>query len=60
MTSPQLTSYSMVKKTGRFAFKIRNNTKGLPWHAVAKNPPAKAGDSGSIPGPGRFHMTWSS
>ena len=22
---------------------------------VVKNPPANAGDSGSIPGPGRFH-----
>ena len=26
---------------------------------VVKNPPANAGDSGSIPGPGRFHMPWS-
>ena len=23
---------------------------------VVKNPPASAGDMGSIPGPGRFHM----
>ena len=23
---------------------------------VDKNPPANAGDMGSIPGPGRFHM----
>ena len=23
-----------------------------------KNPPANAGDTGSIPGPGRFHMMW--
>ena len=23
---------------------------------MVKNPPAKAGDMGSIPGPGRFHM----
>ena len=24
-----------------------------------KNPPANAGDKGSIPSPGRFHMPWS-
>ena len=24
-----------------------------------KNPPAKAGDTGSIPGPGRSHIPWS-
>ena len=29
---------------------------GLPGGAVAKNPPANAGDTGSIPGPGRSHM----
>ena len=26
---------------------------------MVKNPPASAGDVGSIPGPGRFHMLWS-
>ena len=25
---------------------------------VARNPPASAGDMGSIPGLGRFHMPW--
>ena len=25
---------------------------------VVKNPPANAGDTGLIPGPGRFHMPW--
>ena len=25
---------------------------------MVKNPPAKAGDIGLIPGPGRFHMLW--
>ena len=25
---------------------------------VVKNPPANAGDMGSIPGPGRSHMPW--
>ena len=30
--------------------------KDFPGGAVVKNPPASAGDTGSIPGPGRFHM----
>ena len=29
---------------------------GSPGGAVVKNPPAKAGDTGSSPGPGRSHM----
>ena len=31
------------------------------WHAVTvdKNPPANAGDTDLIPGPGRFQMLWS-
>ena len=35
-----------------------SNTQGLgfPGGAVVKNPPADAGDTGSIPGPGRSHM----
>ena len=28
----------------------------LPGGTVVKNPPANAGDTGSIPGPGRSHM----
>ena len=30
-----------------------------PSGAVVKNPPTNAGDTGSIPGPGRYHMPWS-
>ena len=26
---------------------------------MVENPPANAGDTGSIPGPGRSHMPWS-
>ena len=33
---------------------------GFPGGAVVKNPPAIAGDTGSSPGLGRFHMPWSS
>ena len=31
----------------------------FPGGPVVKNPPARAADTGSIPGPGRFHMLWS-
>ena len=31
----------------------------FPGGAVVKNPPANVGDTGSSPGPGRFHMPWS-
>ena len=34
-------------------------TLGFPGGAVVKNPPANAGDTGSRPGPGRSHMSWS-
>ena len=30
--------------------------KDFPGGAVVKNPPAKAGDTGSSPRPGRSHM----
>ena len=30
--------------------------RGLPGGAVVENPPANAGDTGSMPGPGRSHM----
>jgi len=33
---------------------------GFLGGSVIKNPPASAGDMGSIPGPGRSHMPWSS
>ena len=32
---------------------------GFPGGAVVKNPPANAGDTGSIPVPGRSHVPWS-
>ena len=32
--------------------------KDDPSGAVDKNPPVNAEDMGSIPGPGRFHMSW--
>ena len=34
---------------------LKDITLGFPGGAVVKNPPASAGDRGSIPGPGRSH-----
>ena len=31
-------------------------TQDFPGGSVVKNPPANVGDTGLIPGPGRFHM----
>ena len=31
----------------------------FPGGAVVEKPPVSAGDTGSIPGPGRSHMPWS-
>ena len=33
-----------------------DSVRGFPGGAVVENPPANAGDTGSIPGPGRSHM----
>ena len=38
---------------------LKNPTWDFPGGTVVKNPPANAGDTGSSPGPGRFHMPWS-
>ena len=35
-----------------------NLVRGFPGDSVAKNLPANAGDTGSIPDPGRSHMPW--
>ena len=37
---------------------LKNNFWGFPGGTVVKNLPANAGDTGSIPGPGRSHMPW--
>ena len=39
-------------------FKNRNIVKNFPGGPEVEYPPANAGDMGSIPGPGRFHMPW--
>ena len=37
----------------------KSNLGDFPGGTAVKNPPANAGDMGSIPGPGRSHMPWS-
>ena len=37
---------------------IKNLLRDFPGGPVVKNPPANAGDTGFIPGPGRPHMPW--
>ena len=38
---------------------FKSTCSDFPGGAVVKNPPANAGDTGSIPGRGRSHMPWS-
>ena len=37
---------------------LKKNLQDFPGGSVAKNLPASAGDTGSIPGRGRFRMMW--
>ena len=39
--------------------KIKKEIWGFPGASVVKNPPASAGNTGSIPEPGRSHVLWS-
>ena len=36
----------------------KEHKQDFPDGTVSGSPPASAGDMISIPGPGRFHMTW--
>ena len=38
---------------------LKNTSRDFPGGSVVKNPPANAGDPGSIPGPGGSHMSLS-
>ena len=38
---------------------LKDKYWGFPVGSVVKNPPASVGDTGSIPGPGRSHMSQS-
>ena len=38
---------------------LKENSSGFPGGSVVRSLPARAGDTGSIPGSGRSHMLWS-
>ena len=38
---------------------LKIGARDFPGGTVVKNPPANAGDTGSSPGPGRYHILWS-
>ena len=52
-SEPQGLFYGMI-------FYIKNKKQGFPGASVVKNPPADAGDTGLIPGPGRSRVPGSS
>ena len=39
-------------------FSFKNWDKDFPGGPKVKNAPVNAADTGSVPGPGRFHMPW--
>ena len=52
-------SFDGTRKTPKFFYIFETqkyNVRDFPGGAVVKNPPANAGDTGSIPGPERSHM----
>ena len=48
------TCYSYI--LGKMVSASKSVSGDFPGGAVVKNPPANAGDTSSIPGPGRSHM----
>ena len=49
---------SLEERTGETNCCIKCAMGDLLGDPVVKNPPSNAGNMGSIPGPGRFHMLW--
>ena len=45
-----------LRNTHKYYVSLKMKLRGFPGGAVVENPPANAGDMGSIPGPGRSHM----
>ena len=48
-----------ILKFQMFSPTKKSDAGDVPGGAVIKNPPAKTGNMGSSPGPGRSHMPWS-
>ena len=42
----------------QFIWYFKMSPEDFPAGTVDKNSPANAGNTGSVPGPGRFHMLW--
>ena len=55
----QRVRHDCVTEQQASTIKKNNQHRGFPRGSVVKNPPANAGVTGSIPGPGRSHMLWS-
>jgi len=53
---PKLFRFGKMAPSRSIFTPIQNRILDFPSGTVEKNPPANAGDTGSIPGPGRFHM----
>ena len=51
--------FSVIYGEGSLREQSKICFEGFPGGAVVENPPANAGDTGSIPGLGRSHMPWS-
>ena len=52
----KLLRFTLFQSIDLTSIQLNTNDLGFPGGAVVKNPPAKAGDTGSCPGPGRSHM----
>ena len=46
-------------REARYMWSIRGKERDFSVSPVVKTPPAMEGDTGSIPGLGRFYMLWS-
>ena len=49
-------SIHILQHIDEWNFELREPNRGFPGGAVVENPPVNAGDTGSSPGLGRFHM----
>ena len=46
------------RTTSDLEITYKRQIQGFPGGSVVKNPPANAGDTSSIPDPGRSHVPW--
>ena len=48
--------HTFLEMLKNYSLYLKSSHKGFPGGSVVKNPPANAGDTGSIPDPERSHM----